>query len=74
MEGMKWLHGSLLSLLCFSVVAQEALTWPEATVTSKPWTRWWWLGSAVDEASITQQWSNFLVQEWVGWKFVRSMA
>lgn len=59
MEGMKWLHGSLLSLLCFSVVAQEALTWPEATVTSKPWTRWWWLGSAVDEASISQQLEQF---------------
>ena len=59
MVGMKWLYGSLLSLLCFSVVAQEALTWPEATVTSKPWTRWWWLGSAVDEASISQQLEQF---------------
>ena len=59
MEGMKWLHRSLLCLLCFSVVAQESLTWPQATMTSKPWTRWWWLGSAVDEASITQQLQQF---------------
>lgn len=28
-------------------------------MTSKPWTRWWWLGSAVDETSITQQLEQF---------------
>ena len=28
-----------------------------ATITSqtKPWTRWWWMGSAVDEAGIKKQ-------------------
>ena len=29
--------------------------WPEATRESRPWTRWWWLGSAVDEANLTRQ-------------------
>ena len=28
--------------------------WPEITRTMRPWTRWWWLGSAVDEADITR--------------------
>ena len=23
--------------------------------TTKPWTRWWWPGSAVDEAGLTRQ-------------------
>lgn len=26
--------------------------WPEVTVTSKPWTRWWWMGNAVDKAGL----------------------
>jgi hypothetical protein len=26
--------------------------WPEITREAKPWTRWWWMGSAVDSANI----------------------
>jgi hypothetical protein len=33
--------------------AQEG--WPEITRENKPWTRWWWPGSAVDKASLTWQ-------------------
>jgi len=29
--------------------------WPEITRENKPWTRWWWPGSAVDRASLTAQ-------------------
>lgn len=29
--------------------------WPEITRDNKPWTRWWWPGSAVDKASLTRQ-------------------
>jgi hypothetical protein len=29
-------------------------SWPAATQTARPWTRWWWPGSAVDRAGITQ--------------------
>jgi hypothetical protein len=28
--------------------------WPEITKQVKPWTRWWWLGSDVDETNITK--------------------
>ncbi|WP_084629518.1 glycosyl hydrolase [Patulibacter americanus] len=28
------------------------LAWPQATSQAKPWTRWWWLGSNVDEAGL----------------------
>ncbi len=31
-----------------------AASWPEIGSATKPWTRWWWLGSAVDEENITQ--------------------
>lgn len=38
-----------------SVVAQaNPLDWPETTQQSKPWTRWWWLGSAVDKPNLTR--------------------
>ncbi|MGA0445052.1 MAG: glycosyl hydrolase, partial [Flavobacteriaceae bacterium] len=26
--------------------------WPEIDKTTKPWTRWWWLGSAVEKTEI----------------------
>lgn len=26
--------------------------WPEITNEAKPWTRWWWMGSAVDQENI----------------------
>lgn len=35
--------------------AQPSTGWPALTRENKPWTRWWWPGSAVDKASITRQ-------------------
>ena len=32
----------------------DALAWPAVTQTARPWTRWWWLGSAVDDANLTR--------------------
>jgi hypothetical protein len=29
------------------------LDWPRITREMKPWTRWWWMGSAVDRAGLT---------------------
>jgi hypothetical protein len=31
---------------------QGAPAWPAATQTAHPWTRWWWLGSAVDVPNL----------------------
>src|SRR3954452_17505903 len=31
------------------------LGWPSVTRETKPWTRWWWLGSAVDKSGVTAQ-------------------
>ena len=33
--------------------AQPPSPWPGVTQTMKPWTRWWWMGSAVDEKNIS---------------------
>ncbi len=47
-------------MLTVSVHADKNITkhrqdtdWPEITREAHPWTRWWWLGSAVDEANIS---------------------
>ncbi|TWU00575.1 hypothetical protein Pla108_15270 [Botrimarina colliarenosi] len=42
-----------LALLAATCTA-ETVEWPEPTQTSRPWTRWWWHGSAVDEANLTR--------------------
>ncbi|MFL5619118.1 MAG: glycosyl hydrolase [Gemmatimonadaceae bacterium] len=38
-----------------SATARSILDWPAVTRESKPWTRWWWLGSAVDEPNLTRE-------------------
>lgn len=45
-----------LSLICFvfgNLSAQNP--WPKPTETAKPWTRWWWMGNAVDEKGLDKQ-------------------
>ncbi len=53
----------LLALACAaSSVAVDAsepapspLAWPAIHRETKPWTRWWWLGSAVDKPNLTRE-------------------
>src|SRR3954468_21645070 len=33
--------------------------WPEVTQTAKPWTRWWWPGSAVEREHLATQLREF---------------
>jgi alpha-L-rhamnosidase len=40
-------------VMVFSATAQIKL--PAVKSETKPWTRWWWMGSAVDEAGIKKQ-------------------
>lgn len=49
-------HGRLLFiglflLLAWSVRAQQQV-WPAVKKETKPWTRWWWIGSAVNEKNL----------------------
>ena len=45
-----------LSLLCFAFGNLSAQNpWPQTTETAKPWTRWWWMGNAVDEKGLDKQ-------------------
>lgn len=45
-----------LSVICFAFGNLSAQNpWPKTTETAKPWTRWWWMGSAVDEKGLEKQ-------------------
>lgn len=39
--------------MMMAVMAVSQTLWPKVGATTRPWTRWWWLGSAVDEKNIT---------------------
>jgi hypothetical protein len=44
----------LVSLLTFSIATLHAqVKWPAITKTTKPWTRWWWEGNAVNKQDLT---------------------
>jgi hypothetical protein len=43
---------SLISVSLQKVNAQSAL-WPTINKEMKPWTRWWWMGNAVDEKNLS---------------------
>lgn len=56
----------LLLLSVVSVYAQSGTTeqlrsgqWPTSLPEARPYTRWWWLGSAVDEAGLTYNLSEY---------------
>jgi hypothetical protein len=50
-----------LSLLFFAGMAtptpaaDDALAWPVLTSPTRPWTYWWWMGSAVDKTNLTRE-------------------
>lgn len=54
---------TLFALLIFPALAgdfpQDSSGWPVVTSENKPWTRWWWLGSAVDKPNLTRQLEDF---------------
>lgn len=44
---------SIAAFCLFSASVFSQSQWPAITQTSKPWTRWWWMGSAVDAGNIS---------------------
>lgn len=45
---LSWLTG-------FALATEPDTAWPAITREAKPWTRWWWLGSGVDETNLTRE-------------------
>ena len=58
---MKCIVALLLLALAGNAPAQRApasttpLAWPALTRDARPWTRWWWLGSAVNKPELSAQ-------------------
>lgn len=43
----------LITLLAATIIANAQIKWPAITQQTKPWTRWWWEGSAVNKKDLT---------------------
>lgn len=43
----------LIPILVTQLAVHAQLYWPRITEQTKPWTRWWWMGSAVDQRDLT---------------------
>ncbi len=58
---MKTLARALMIMACGCVAADEppSQTWPEISQTARPWTRWWWPGSAVEREPLAAQLREF---------------
>jgi hypothetical protein len=41
------------------VTAEAANVWPEVKKETRPWTRWWWMGNAVDKVNLEEELSQF---------------
>ncbi len=54
----RWLAVALLGTCAFAQTP-EPVVWPEITQSAKPWTRWWWPGSAGDAAGLRGQLEKF---------------
>ena len=46
-------------LLIICLMAKSQLNWPHVTKEARPWTRWWWLGNAVDSANLSYSLQQF---------------
>jgi hypothetical protein len=42
----------LFALLAAQLSLRAQLQWPAISAQTKPWTRWWWMGSAVDRTDL----------------------
>jgi hypothetical protein len=43
----------MLMVFCAFAVYAQSVEWPDISHQHKPWSRWWWMGSAVNEADLT---------------------
>jgi hypothetical protein len=49
----------IVAFACLTAATNAQTTWPVVKQEAKPWTRWWWMGSAVDEKNISSQLSAY---------------
>jgi hypothetical protein len=49
----------LSNLACAREQSSPQLAWPQITKETRPWTRWWWMGSIVNEKDLTDQMERY---------------
>jgi hypothetical protein len=49
----------LNNVACSREQASSQLEWPKITNETKPWTRWWWMGSIVNKKDLTDQMEQY---------------
>ncbi|MBC7946304.1 MAG: glycoside hydrolase family 2 protein [Chitinophagaceae bacterium] len=49
----------IASISTFCLAASAQLSWPPVTNQTKPWTRWWWEGNAVNRSDLTWNLSQY---------------
>jgi hypothetical protein len=62
---------AVFALLCVSTAlaadsTTDPLAWPPATQDCRPWSYWWWLGSAVDKENLTKELTRYHEAGWGG--------
>ncbi|MBE0657493.1 MAG: glycoside hydrolase [Bryobacteraceae bacterium] len=59
----------LIAIACLSALPGTAagpLDWPAQSAQTKPWSYWWWMASAVDQANITRELETYQRAGWGG--------
>ena len=62
---------ALFACLCGSAAlaadsTTDPLAWPPVTQECRPWSYWWWLGSAVDKKNLTRELTRYRDAGWGG--------
>ena len=69
-EAMALVFALLAGLVNSAAPAADATTdplaWPPLTQDSRPWSYWWWLGSAVDKENLTKELTRYRDAGWGG--------
>lgn len=63
---------NMLWTLLFLGSTAHAQNWPEVKPEARPGSRWWWLGSAVDQKNLSYNLKNTVQQDWAAWKSLPS--
>ena len=61
-HALQWISLALLipaGSVCGGEVLPAEFAWPVVTRETKPWTRWWWMGSIVNPQDLTDQMQEY---------------
>jgi hypothetical protein len=47
--------GLFTVVLLIAGCSDTSVQWPESAAETRPWTRWWWPGNAVDRENISRE-------------------